>query len=76
MKVLVKARILKVRFLIKGEIQLIQKFPSASVGFQFIKMLNLTVHSLQLGIRDSGFDLGIPYSQYFRFKRFAGYIKA
>ena len=76
MKVLVKARILKILILIKGEIQLIQKVPSASVGFQFTKMFNLTVHSLQLGIRDSGFDLGITYSQYFRLKRFPGSIKA
>ena len=76
MKVLVKARILKIWILIKGEIQLIQKVPSASVGFQFIKMFNLTVHSLQLGIRDSGFDLGITYSHYFRLKIFPGSIKA
>ena len=26
----------------------------------------ILVHSLQLDIWDSGFDLGIPYSQYFQ----------
>ena len=36
MKVLVKARILKLWLFIKVDIQLIPKFPSASFGIQFI----------------------------------------
>ena len=36
-----KARILKLWLLIRARTQLIQKFPRASFGIQFIKMLNL-----------------------------------
>ena len=41
MKMMFKVRFLKLWLLIKAEIQLTQKFPSASVGIQFIKMMNL-----------------------------------
>ena len=48
MNVLVKASILKLWLLIKAKIQLIQKFPSASFGIQFIKMLNLTLSRVKI----------------------------
>ena len=48
MNVLVKTGILKLWLLIKAEIQLIQKFPSASFGIQFIKMLNLTLSRVKI----------------------------
>ena len=53
MKVLVKARILKLWLLIKAEIQLIQKFPRISFGIQFIKMLNLTLSLVKI-VRKQG----------------------
>ena len=43
MKVLVKACVPELWLLIKTEIQLIQKFASASFCTHFIKMLNLTL---------------------------------
>ena len=48
MNVLVKARILKLWLHIKAEIQLIQKFLSASFGIQFIKLFNLTLSLVKI----------------------------
>ena len=48
MKMLIKAHILNPWLLIKTEIQLIQKLPSASFGIQVIKMLNLTLSLVKI----------------------------